>query len=278
MARAHRGLQWALPLAFGALGFWALCAAAQESQSRRAADAVAQPTTRGPTQAEMDKADVDPDQWLTSNKGYLGYRYSALAQINSENVGKLKPICSFKLGEQGSFQGGPLVYDGILYVTSAFGTFAIDAASCKKLWSYQHQHGEQMGQRNNKGAAISGGRLVRGTPDGHLIALDATTGALLWDRTIMDASGGEYATAVPLIWKDVIFIGKAGGDLGIRGRNDGISRDGWHENLGLAYNSRSRRNRVGDVEQSGQHRTWRRRYVDKLQPRSDFGASAYSGG
>ena len=74
-----------------------------------------------------------------------------------------------------------------------------------------------MGQRNNKGAAISNGRVIRGTPDGHLIALDAATGTLLWDRTIMDASGGEYATAVPLVWKDMIFIGKAGGDLGIRG-------------------------------------------------------------
>ena len=41
--------------------------------------AVAQPSTQGPTQAEMDKADTDPNQWLTSNKGYLGYRYSKLA-------------------------------------------------------------------------------------------------------------------------------------------------------------------------------------------------------
>ena len=234
MARAHQGLRWAVPLAFGALAFCALCAEAQESRSPSAVDPVAQPTTRDPMQAEMDKADVDPDQWLTSNKGYLGYRYSSLAEINTENVGELKAICSFKLGEQGSFQGGPLVYDGILYTTSAFGTFAIDAASCKKLWSYQHQPDEKMGQRNNKGAAISGGRVVRGTPDGHLIALDARTGALLWDRTIMDPSGGEYATAAPLIWKDVIFIGKAGGDLGIRGEmmafraTDGTKIWGWH--------------------------------------------------
>ena len=134
-----------------------------------------------------------------------------------QNVSTLKTVCSFKLGEQGSFQSAPLVYNGVLYMTSVFGTFAIDAASCKKRWSYQHTPGAHMGQRNNKGAAISNGRVIRGTPDGHLIALDAATGTLLWDRTIMDASGGEYATAVPLVWKDMIFIGKAGGDLGIRG-------------------------------------------------------------
>jgi alcohol dehydrogenase (cytochrome c) len=184
--------------------------------------AVAQPATGGPTQAEMDKADSDPNQWLTSNKGYLGYRYSKLTQINTQNVGNLKVVCSFKLGEKGSFQSGLLVYNGVLYATSAFGTFAIDAVSCQKRWTYQYKPGAKMGQQNNKGAAILNGRVVRGTPDGHLIALDAATGKLLWDRTIMDASVGEYATAVPLVWKDMIFIGKAGGELGIRRRNDGF--------------------------------------------------------
>ena len=160
--------------------------------------AVTQPSTQGPTQAEMDKADTDPNQWLTSNKGYLGYRYSKVAEINTQNVSKLKTVCSFKLGEQGSFQSAPLVYNGVLYMTSVFGTFAIDAASCKKRWSYQHTPGAHMGQRNNKGAAISNGRVIRGTPDGHLIALDAATGTLLWDRTIMDASGGN--TRPPCRW------------------------------------------------------------------------------
>jgi alcohol dehydrogenase (cytochrome c) len=207
---------------------------AQLAPSVRAADAVTQPTTQGPTQAEMDKADVDPNQWLTDNKGYLGYRYSSLAQLNAGNVRNIKRLCSFKLGEQGSFQGGPLVYNGLLYTTSAFGIFAIDAATCKKRWSYQHPHGEQMGQRNNKGAAIADGRVIRGTPDGHLIALDAATGALLWDRSIMDPGGGEYATAAPLVWNDMVFMGKAGGDLGIRGEMmafraaDGTKIWGWH--------------------------------------------------
>ena len=136
---------------------------------------VAQPSTQTPTQSEMDSADTDPNQWRTSNKGCLGYRFSKLAEINTQNVSTLKTVCSFKLGEQGSFQSAPLVYNGVLYMTSVFGTFAIDASNCKKRWSYQHRHGAQMGQQNNKGAAISNGRVIRGTPDGHLIALDAAT-------------------------------------------------------------------------------------------------------
>lgn len=217
----------------------------------------AQPVTQGPSQTELDRADVDPDQWLTTNKGYLGYRYSKLTQINAQNVRNLTPVCSYKLGEQGSYQGGPLVYDGVLYTTSALGTFAIDAATCKQLWTYQHKPGEHMGQHNNKGAVIAGGRVIRGTPDGHLIALDAKTGALLWDRTIMDAGAGEYATAAPLVWKDMIFIGKAGGDLGIRGEmmafraTDGTKIWGFHTIPGLGETGSDTWKNPASIEHGG---------------------------
>ena len=185
---------------------WASCAHAQGAASQ----------SSGPSQAELDRADVEPAQWLTYNKGYLGYRYSSLAQINAKNVSQLKPVCSFKLREQGSFQNGPLVYNGVLYTTSALGTFAVDATTCELLWSYRHPPAYVFA-RNNKGAAIADGRIFRGLPDGHLIAIDAKTGALIWDRVIMDSTAGEFATAAPLVWKGMIFLGKAGGDMGIRG-------------------------------------------------------------
>jgi glucose dehydrogenase len=139
----------------------ALCTTAyaqtQNPSAKAPPSGVDQPSTQTPTQSEMDKADTDPNHWLTSNKGYLGYRYSKLAQINTQNVRNLKVVCSFKLGEHGSFQSAPLVYNGVLYATSVFGTFAIDAASCQKRWSYQYTPGAKMGQQNNKGAAISNG-------------------------------------------------------------------------------------------------------------------------
>jgi alcohol dehydrogenase (cytochrome c) len=175
-----------------------------------------QPTTQVPSQAELDRADSEPAQWLTRNKGYLGYRFSRLSQISISNVHDLKRICSFPLGERGSFQNGPVVYQGVLYTTSALATIAIDGATCEKRWEHRYTP-DHLVTPNNKGAAIAGGRVIRGTPDGHLIALDAKTGALLWDRQIMDPRKGEYATAAPLVWNDMVFMGKAGGDLGIRG-------------------------------------------------------------
>ena len=66
--------------------------------------------------------------------------------------------------------------------------------------------------------AIGGGRAIRGTADGHLIALDMKTGELLWNRKIMDSSGGASAMAAPLIWHGLVFMGAAGGDVGVRGQ------------------------------------------------------------
>ena len=177
-----------------------------------------QPTTHGPTQAELDRADSATGNWLMYNKGYRGERYSLLNQINVDNAEKLRPLCMFQLGELGTFSTGPVVYDGILYATTHLGTYAIDATSCKKLWSHQHvAQGPEM-NATNKGVAIAGGRVIRGTQDGFLYALDAKTGAPLWVRQVADWSIGEGVGAAPVVWKDVAYIAKAGGDWGIRGR------------------------------------------------------------
>jgi len=178
---------------------------------------VKQPITNGPTQAELDKSDADPRHWLTYNKGYNGYRYSTLNRITGKNAGQLKVVCAFQLGEVGPFHNGPLVYDGMLITTTAHGTYAIDAATCKKRWEYQYVPWGPEVTNNSKGAAIAGGRVIRGTQDGTLIGLDAKSGALLWLRQIMDPTNGEFATAAPLVWNDLVFIGKAGGDRGIQG-------------------------------------------------------------
>ena len=177
-----------------------------------------QPSTHGPTQAELDAADTDTSSWLMYNKGYRGQRYSLLKAINTTNAAKLKPICMFQLGELGTFSTGPVVYDGILYATTHLGTYAIDATTCKKLWSHQHvAQGPEM-NATNKGVAIAGGRVIRGTQDGFLYALDAKTGAPLWVRQVADWSIGEGIGAAPIVWNDVVYVAKAGGDWGIRGR------------------------------------------------------------
>lgn len=178
---------------------------------------VKQPSTDEPTQQQLANAGSDAGDWLTYGKDYAGSRYSGLSQIMAANVSRLRPICSVALSAPGSFEASPIAYNGILYVTTTGGTFAIDGRNCSKLWSYQYVSTDVDAGANNKGVAIGGGRVIRGTADGHLIALDVKTGDLLWNRKIMESSTGASAMAAPLIWHDLVFMGTAGGDVGVKG-------------------------------------------------------------
>ncbi|MFL5337545.1 MAG: pyrroloquinoline quinone-dependent dehydrogenase [Geminicoccaceae bacterium] len=140
-----------------------------------------------------------------------------MADINRATAKDLKAVCVFQAGEVGSFQTGPVMNDGIAYVTTTHGTYAFDATTCEQVWNHQYVPTGPEVTNNSKGAAIAGGRVIRGTQDGHLLALDAKTGVPLWDRQIMDSTAGEFVTAAPIVWNDLVFIGKAGGDWGIVG-------------------------------------------------------------
>ena len=110
------------------------------------------------------------------------------------------------------------MYEGILYVTTHLGTHAIDATTCKKIWTHSHvAQGPEM-NATNKGVAIAGGRVIRGTQDGFLFALDAKTGAPLWVRQVADWSRGEGIGAAPIVLDDIVYVAKAGSDWGIRGQ------------------------------------------------------------
>jgi alcohol dehydrogenase (cytochrome c) len=178
---------------------------------------VKQPSTSVPSQQELESAATDAGNWLTYGKDYRGSRYSTLSDITTANVAHLKPVCSLALSPPGSFEASPVAYNGTLYVTTTDATFAIDGQTCAKIWSYQYNATDIEAGANNKGVAIGAGRAIRGTTDGHLIALDIKTGDLLWNRKIMESSTGASAMAAPLIWHDLVFMAAAGGDVGVRG-------------------------------------------------------------
>ena len=85
----------------------------------------------GPTQAELDGAASSGRDWLYHTRDYAGTRYSPLDSIDRDNAKGLQAVCAFQLGDAMTFQSGPLVYDGTLYVTTDLATVALDAATCK---------------------------------------------------------------------------------------------------------------------------------------------------
>ncbi len=178
-----------------------------------------QPSTTAPSQAELDAADTEPTDWLTYNKGYLGYRYAPSSDIDTANTAQVRVLCTANLSAQVRFESDLIEYDGVLYATAGMTTYAVDAGTCAPLWSYTYPvQGRNSGTAvTNRGVAIAAGRLFRGTGNGHLIALDLVTGALLWDQQATNFSIGEFISGAPVAWKGLVFVGKAGGERGIQG-------------------------------------------------------------
>jgi alcohol dehydrogenase (cytochrome c) len=156
--------------------------------------------------------------WPHYNNSYDGQRFSPLKQIDPGNVARLATVCELKVGEDGPFQAGPLVVGDTLYVTTSHTTVAMDAAHCAVRWRNVDAKGLQDPLSVDRGAAYLSGKLFRGMPGAHLAALDAITGKTLWDVKVGDPSVGEFLSAAPVAWNDLVFIGLAGSDWGVRGR------------------------------------------------------------
>ena len=178
-------------------------------------DMVVAAETSGPNDAEMIAA--APSDWLMFNRNYPGDRYSSLAGINASNVARLQPVCMMSLGVLGSFQGSPLIYKGVGYVGSTYGIWAFDAATCARKWSYSHTPDGAEGITTSRGIAIYDGKVFKGTPDGHLIAVDMATGKLLWDAHVADGAHGHSIGAAPIAFEGKVIVGLAGGDYGNTG-------------------------------------------------------------
>jgi PQQ-dependent dehydrogenase (methanol/ethanol family) len=165
-----------------------------------------------PSDGEIANPSVN--DWLSYNRDYTGQRYSALSQITAANVKQLAPACIFQTGDSGSFESSPVIYRGRLYVTTTHGTFALDAATCKELWRHTYTPPGAEGLPVNRGVALYRGKVLRGTSDGHIIALDAATGSLLWDVWVADSLHGAYINGAPIAFGGKVFTGEGGADRG----------------------------------------------------------------
>ena len=119
------------------------------------------------------------------------------------------------------FEATALVVDGVLYTVQAPNdVVALDAVTGRVFWTYSHQPAPDARTccgRVNRGLAILGDTLYMGTIDAHLLAIDAKSGSLIWDTTVASSAQRYSITHSPLVVKDKVIVGTAGGDMGIRG-------------------------------------------------------------
>jgi alcohol dehydrogenase (cytochrome c) len=166
-------------------------------------------------------ADKEPQNWLSYSGTTLSQRYSTLTQINTGNVKDLTMQWAFQARSTEKFESTPLVVNGVMYLTQAPNdVVALDAATGEIKWLYSYpvsRDARPCCGRVNRGVAILGNTLYMATIDAHLVALDARDGKVLWDIEVAKATAGYAMTHAPLIVKDKVIVGTAGGEFGIRG-------------------------------------------------------------
>lgn len=173
------------------------------------------------SQDMLDRAGSDGNNFLHTNGNYDQTRYYPNKQINTSNVGKLRPAWIFQTEIVESLETSPIVVNGVMYVTTSFNhVYALDAATGQQIWHYKHKMGPVTTYccgPNNRGVAISGDRVFMGTLDAKLVSLDSKTGKVLWETQIADAELGYSETMAPTVVGDKVLIGTNGGEYGIRG-------------------------------------------------------------
>lgn len=157
-------------------------------------------------------------QWLSYNNRLDGQRYSTLKQITPANASQLGEVCRVQIDGPTAFTAGLVVVDGVIYTNTGNETVALDAATCAVRWKHTYVHEDEERGISNRGLAVMDGRVFRGTGDARLLALDAATGKVLWKNVIGATRVGESASAAPLAWNGVVYMGIGGSELGVRGR------------------------------------------------------------
>ncbi|MEL1264834.1 pyrroloquinoline quinone-dependent dehydrogenase [Pseudoxanthomonas putridarboris] len=203
-----------------------------------------------------------PDDWSSYAGAPGGGQHSPLVQITPGNVSRLRIAWSFRTGELGAglpdperrrFEANPLVVDGRMYLNTGTGiAFALDAASGRELWSFDAKvaRDKRYSDPASRGVsfwrdpqASTGAcreRIVFGTLDARLIALDAADGrpcAAFGDGGTVDLRAGialqdkadgtwsNYAvTSPPVVAGDVLVVGSSIGDNRAHALEQGVVR------------------------------------------------------
>lgn len=178
----------------------------------------------------FDPSEVDTsvygagDDWDNPGGDWAGSHFSRLGDITKENAGQLGLAWEYDLASARVQEATPVVIDGVMYTSGNLGrVYALNAATGQELWTFDPGVDMQSNRyaccdQANRGVAVADGKVFVGSLDGHLIALDAKTGAQIWKKdTITDRTRGYTITGAPEIAGNLVVIGNAGAEYDVRG-------------------------------------------------------------
>src|SRR5215475_4207000 len=170
-------------------------------------------------------------QWLMPSKDYAATRYSPLASITTQNARGLHPVWTFSTGVLGGHEGQPLVVGDTMFVVTPWPNvlyaFDLTREGYPLKWKYRpavspNAVGVACCDSVNRGAFYADGKIIYNLLDGHTVAVDARSGHEVWKTQIADVGNGETTTMAPLVIRDRVIVGAAGGEFGIYGWIKGL--------------------------------------------------------
>jgi len=170
----------------------------------------------------LQTAGANPDEWLMYSGSYNGWRHTSLGEITAANVAQLRMrwIKQFDASDR-VIEATPLAIGGVLFtVASVSDVLALDAKTGDVIWEYKRPILADLRLccgRVNRGLAAIGNTIFLGTADGHLVAINANNGKLIWQILVAKPSDGYSVTGAPLVVNRSVVVGVGGGDFGIRG-------------------------------------------------------------
>ena len=176
------------------------------------------------------------EEWLSWRGTPKSWGYSALDQINTDNVGDLQLVWSWAIDDTGSGQAAPLVHNGVMFIPGPRGVIqALDAANGDLIWEYRpgitpsidgtdreisaEQLGDAalpttayagVGRGVQKNIALYGEMIYSATENASIRALNARTGLLVWESQTADPGLGYFYTAGPIVANGVLVTGITG--------------------------------------------------------------------
>jgi len=167
-------------------------------------------------------------EWLMWRRTFDTQSFSPLAQVDKSNVGQLRTAWAWNLAPSQN-EITPLVHDGVMFLESGATVQALDATNGDLLWQFVRNTDEAtIRASRTKALALYEDKLIVPTPDGHIVALEAKTGKLLWDAEVLtpamaDRHGGADGVPLHLDGAPIVAGGKVimGVSLGITNAKGG---------------------------------------------------------
>lgn len=170
------------------------------------------------------------EEWVSYGMNWSEQRYSALNQINAENVKNLGLAWTYDIpvapgNYQAHQEATPLIFNGVLYSITPWSiVYAVDLKTHKELWRADPEVNQQVWQSRiccgvvNRGLAMYQGKVIAPAVDGRLRALDPATGKILWETRVSPENMAYTITMAPRVIKGgKVIVGVSGGEYAIRG-------------------------------------------------------------